>query len=68
MHVVKDDTVPGPGRARLLLRPGGLILAHNINPRQADARYIKAITTNPKLETVLTQMHTAGISVTLKKR
>jgi len=51
-----------------LVRPGGLILAHNINPRQADPRYIKAITTNPKLETVLTQMHTMGIGVTLKKR
>ena len=51
-----------------LVRPGGLILAHNINPRQADPKFIKAITTNPQLETVLTQMHTAGISVTMKKR
>ena len=51
-----------------LIRPGGLILAHNINPRQADPKFIKAITTNPQLETVLTQMNTAGVSVTLKKR
>ena len=51
-----------------LIRPGGLVLAHNIDPRQADPRFVKAITTNPKLETVLTQMHTAGISVTMKKR
>jgi len=51
-----------------LIRPGGLILAHNINPRQADAKFIEAITKDPKLATVLTQMHTAGISVTMKKR
>ena len=51
-----------------LVRPGGLILAHNVNPRQADPKFIKAITTNPKLETILTQMHTAGISVTMRKR
>jgi predicted O-methyltransferase YrrM len=51
-----------------LLRPGGLILAHNMNPRQADPKYIKAITTNPDLETILTQMHTAGVGVTMKKR
>ena len=51
-----------------LVRPGGLILAHNINPRQADPEFIKAITTSPKLETILTQMQTAGISVTMKKR
>ena len=51
-----------------LVRPGGLILAHNINPSQADPRYIKAITTNPKLETILVNVYTAGIGVTIKKR
>ena len=50
-----------------LLRPGGLILAHNINPRQADSRYIEAITKNPDLETILYQRG-GGVSVTLKKR
>ena len=51
-----------------LVRPGGLILAHNMNPRQADSSYIKAITTNAKLETLLINTSSAGISVTLKKR
>jgi caffeoyl-CoA O-methyltransferase len=47
-----------------MLRPGGLILAHNINPGQADPRYIKAITTNPDLESLLIN----GVGVTIKKR
>lgn len=51
-----------------LIRPGGLIVAHNINPRQADPRYLKAITTNPELDTVYLNLQTSGISVTLKKR
>jgi len=48
-----------------LVRPGGLIVGDNINPRMADPRYIKAITTNPDLETLL--LH-GQVSVTLKKR
>jgi len=51
-----------------LIRPGGLILAHNMNPRQADPDYIKAITTNPDLETLLLLKERAGVGVTLKKR
>ncbi|MDH7571589.1 MAG: class I SAM-dependent methyltransferase [Armatimonadota bacterium] len=51
-----------------LLRPGGLILAHNMNPAQADPRFVEAITTNPNLETVLVNGHATGIGVTLKKR
>ena len=50
------------------LRPGGLIVAHNMNPRQADPKYIEAITTNPDLETLLLHQQGAGVSVTLKKR
>ena len=46
-----------------LVRPGGLIIAHNINPRMADPRYMKAITTNPNLETIVR----SGVSLTLKK-
>ena len=45
-----------------LVRPGGLILSHNIDSTSGD--YINAITTNPILETV----QTAGITVTMKKR
>ena len=45
-----------------LVRPGGLILSHNIEMIGQD--YIDAITKNPNLETVQTQ----GVTVTLKKR
>jgi predicted O-methyltransferase YrrM len=50
------------------LRPGGLVIAHNMNQRQADPRYVKAITTNPDLETVFVSAGASGISITLKKR
>jgi predicted O-methyltransferase YrrM len=46
-----------------LVRRGGLVVAHNINPRMADPKYMKAITTNPNLETIVR----SGVSVTLKK-
>ena len=45
------------------LRKGGLILAHNINPRMADPNYMKAITTDPNLETVVR----GAMGITLKK-
>jgi len=51
-----------------LVRPGGLIVAHNMSARQADPRYVKAITTNPKLETLFVNLGASGIGVTLKKR
>ena len=51
-----------------LVRPGGLIVAHNVNPRQADPKYLEAITTNPDLETIFLNMRAAGVGVTLKKR
>lgn len=51
-----------------LVRPGGLILAHNMSGRMADPKYIQAITTNPDLETLLLLQEGAGISVTMKKR
>jgi predicted O-methyltransferase YrrM len=47
-----------------LVRPGGLVIAHNINPRMADPKYMEAITTNPNLETIVR----SGVSVTIKKR
>ncbi|MCA9265366.1 MAG: class I SAM-dependent methyltransferase [Planctomycetales bacterium] len=46
-----------------LLRPGGLVLAHNINPRMADPKFMEAITSNANLETVVR----GGMSITLKK-
>ncbi len=45
-----------------LVRPGGLILSHNIESTGQD--FIDAITKNPNLETVQAQ----GVTVTLKKR
>jgi len=51
-----------------LVRPGGLVVAHNINPGQADPRYVEAITTNPNLETLFLHMDGAGVSVSMKKR
>ncbi|HUT11727.1 MAG TPA: O-methyltransferase [Thermoguttaceae bacterium] len=51
-----------------LIRPGGLIIAHNMNPRMADPRYMDAITKNPKMETSFLLREGAGIGVTMKKR
>ena len=51
-----------------LLRPGGIIAAHNMNEQQADPDFVKAITTNPELETLFLHMDSTGVSVTLKKR
>ena len=46
------------------VRPGGLILAHNVD---MVPDYVKAITTNPNLETIF-YMQGRGLAVTLKKR
>ncbi len=51
-----------------LVRPGGLIVGHNMRRPAPSPEYIKAITTNPSLETVFLNMHAAGIGITLKKR
>jgi caffeoyl-CoA O-methyltransferase len=47
-----------------LMRPGGLILAHNV---EMVPNYVKAVTTNPDLESIF-YMEGNGLSVTLKKR
>ena len=49
------------------VRPGGLIIAHNITPGMADPEYLEAITGAPDLETVFYQQG-GGVSVTMKKR
>ncbi|HPC61133.1 MAG TPA: O-methyltransferase [Verrucomicrobiota bacterium] len=51
-----------------LVRPGGLVIAHNMSRAQADPRYLEAITTNPELETLFLNLQTSGIGVTMKKR
>ena len=47
-----------------LVRPGGLILAHNI---QMVPEYLQAVRSNPALETIL-YTQGAGMSISLKKR
>lgn len=47
-----------------LVRPGGLILAHNVG---MVPDYVKAVTTNPDLQTIF-YMQGRGLAVTLKKR
>ena len=51
-----------------LVRPGGLVIAHNMNRNQADPRYLRAITTSPDLETLFLNLQTSGIGVSMKKR
>lgn len=47
-----------------LIRPGGLVIAHNITPGMADPKYMEAITENSDLETIVR----SGVSLTIKKR
>ena len=52
-----------------LVRPGGLILAHNTtNTGDQMKDYLEAITTNPELETLFLHEDDRGVGVTLKKR
>lgn len=51
-----------------LVRPGGLILAHNMRRPTPNPRYLEAITTNPDLDTSFVLMDGAGVGITLKKR
>ncbi len=52
-----------------LVRPGGLIVAHNTTNAGPDmADYLEAVTTDPDLETIFLHKEDRGISVTLKKR
>ena len=51
-----------------LVRPGGLILAHDMHRPMPDPRYMEAITSNPDLDTSFIMMESFGISMTLKKR
>ena len=51
-----------------LVRPGGIILAHNMRWPDPSQEYVKAVTTDPDLETIFVNMDDQGIGVTLKKR
>lgn len=60
----KDGYVSYLNKLLPLVRPGGLILAHNIDMARD---YAEAVTTNPALDTIF-YMDGAGLAVTLKKR
>jgi predicted O-methyltransferase YrrM len=51
-----------------LVRPGGLILAHNMHRPAPSPDYVEAITTDPDLDTSFLLMDEQGMGVTLKKR
>jgi predicted O-methyltransferase YrrM len=51
-----------------LVKPGGLILAHNMQSPAPDPAFVKTITTTPELETVFVNMDDQGLGITLKKR
>ncbi len=51
-----------------LVRPGGLIVAHNIDPGMADPEFVKAVTSEKTVDTVILNAGSGGISVSLKKR
>jgi predicted O-methyltransferase YrrM len=51
-----------------LVRPGGLILADNVRRPSPSPEFLRAITTNPNLETVFLNMQSTGISLSVKKR
>ncbi len=60
----KDGYVDYLHKVLPLVRPGGLILAHNV---EMVPDYVKAVTTSADLETVF-YMEGGGLGVTLKKR
>jgi len=64
----KDGYLDYLQKLRPLVRAGGLIVAHNMQSPPPDPAYVKAVTTDPALDTVFLNMHEAGVGVTLKKR
>ncbi|MDR3622972.1 MAG: class I SAM-dependent methyltransferase [Paludisphaera borealis] len=50
------------------VRPGGLIIAHNMKRPAPNPRYVEAITTRPDLDSSFVLMDGAGLGITLKKR
>jgi predicted O-methyltransferase YrrM len=50
------------------VRPGGLILAHNMKSPLPEPNFVRAITTNPSLEAQFYNMDDQGMAVVLKKR
>jgi predicted O-methyltransferase YrrM len=51
-----------------LVRPGGLVIAHNMSRPGPYPEFLEIYTDNPDLETIFLHMEAAGIGVALKKR
>jgi caffeoyl-CoA O-methyltransferase len=51
-----------------LVRPGGLIVAHNMEMFAKNSDYVKAVTTNPQLDTLFLNMQRGRIAISMKKR
>ena len=64
----KEGYIDYLAKLRPLVRPGGLVVAHNMVSPPPDPRYVEAVTTDPALETIFLNMDEAGVGVTLKKR
>jgi predicted O-methyltransferase YrrM len=64
----KDGYLDYLRRLLPFVRPGGLVVAHNMASPPPDPRYVDAVTADPALETVFLNMDEAGVGVTLKKR
>lgn len=55
-------------KLRAKVRPGGLIIAHNMRSPAPDPDFIKLITSDRNLDVVFLNMDQSGIGVALKKR
>ncbi len=65
----KDGYLDYLNKLLSLVRPGGLIIAHNTMDRESEMKdFLKAITSNPDLETTILHEQPYGMSITLKKR
>ena len=51
-----------------LVRLGGLILADNVHRPAPPPEFLRAITTDPNLETIFLNMESTGISLSIKER
>jgi caffeoyl-CoA O-methyltransferase len=51
-----------------LVKPGGLIVSHNMEMFRGNSPFIKSITGNPELETVFLSVQSGKIAVSMKKR
>lgn len=63
-----DGYVDYLGKLRPKLRVGGLIVTHNVAAPRPNPDFIRAITTDPDLETRFVNMDVRGVAITRKLR